>query len=40
MYLKCILLSYENDLKAMRHYKAGLKTAERKGRKEGIRQLS
>ncbi|MFT8315935.1 MAG: Rpn family recombination-promoting nuclease/putative transposase [Clostridium sp.] len=34
---------YENDLKAMRDYKAGLKTAERKGREEGreegIRQL-
>jgi len=30
---------YENDLKAMRDYKAGLKTVERKGREEGIRQL-
>ena len=30
---------YEDDLKAMRDYKAGLKTAERKGREEGIRQL-
>jgi predicted transposase/invertase (TIGR01784 family) len=27
---------YENDLKAMRDYKAELKTAERKGREEGI----
>jgi predicted transposase/invertase (TIGR01784 family) len=30
---------YENDLKAMRDYKAELKTAERKGREEGIKQL-
>ena len=29
---------YENDLKSIRDYKAGLKTAERKGREEGIRQ--